>query len=197
MTSPARGMLRLTRAGALALAVVALSLTAHVLAGGMAPGPIGLGAVTVPVLGMCLAVTSRQVRLPVVTALFAVTQLALHRCFDLLSLPTTGSVVPMPGAHGGEHLALTAAPAMSAHAGGVGMTAAHVVATMGCVLVLARGEAAVWTLWQRLVGRVPSADSASLPPRVGLTAPVALVLVSHLTTGLLRVRGPPRAPRPA
>lgn len=196
MTSPAHGILRLTRAGALALAIVALSLTAHVLAGGMSPSPVYLGVVTVPVIGLSLVVTSRRVRLPVVTGLFAVTQLALHRSFDVLSAATSGSVVGMPGAHRGEHLSLSSSPAMSGHSGGVWMTVAHVLATLVLVLVLSRGEAAVWTLWQRLVGRVP----AAVGPLSTFAVPAAhggRVLTSRLTTGLRRVRGPPGAPRPA
>jgi hypothetical protein len=196
MTSPARGMLRLTRAGALALAIVALSLAAHVLGGGMAPGPVGLVVVTVPVVGLCLAVTSRRVRLPVLTGLFAATQLALHQSFDVLSAPILGSVVGMPGAHQGEHLALSTAPAMS-HGGGVWMTVAHVLAAIACVLVLTRGEAAVWTLWQRLLGRVPEAVAGPHPTVSLRTDSARGVLASSVLTGPLRVRGPPRASRPA
>lgn len=197
-------MLRLTRAGALAFAIVALSLTVHVLAGGMAPGPVGLAVVTVPVLGLCFAVTSQRLRLPALTGLFAVTQIALHRSFEAFSTSAPGALVGMPGEHGSQHLALSGAQTMAGgaamgghHGGGTWMTLAHVLATLLCVLVLTRGEAAVWALWQRLVGRVPSTVAT---PVVAFTEPSLIgvrVLTSRPPTSLLRVRGPPRVARPA
>ena len=85
---------------------------------------------------------------------------------------------------------------MTVHGGGVWMTVAHVLATIACVLVLTRGEAAVWTLWQRLLGQVPAALITHAFPFAAATT-VEAVLTSHLTTSRLRVRGPPRAGRPA
>lgn len=162
MTSPSTGALRLLRAACLTVAVLGLSLIAHVVGGGHAPSGGVLAALALGVFWACTVLTWR--RLGRVSLTFAVlaSQVLLHKAFDLLAGPAP--CVELVHAHAG-HLTTGATvlcsapmPAMaSAHGSpGLGMVVAHAVAAVLVSLVLAGGEAALWFLarlvWRPIVG---------------------------------------------
>ncbi|MEO7058909.1 MAG: hypothetical protein ABI083_04275 [Lapillicoccus sp.] len=229
MTSPARGMLRLTRAGALALAILALSLAAHVLGGGVAPGPVGLALLTVPVLLLGVAVTGRRLRTPVVAAVFGAAQLGLHIALEALGaaapmgarlgavtgltggspeghlrMATHATSAPLPPAMGDltslaalpQLAGAPASPSMTGHAMPWWMTVTHVLAALACTLVLAQGEAALWRLWAWLTPTLPERVVLPWPLAARPSSPVSAPK-ARWANAVLRLRGPPAAPRPA
>jgi hypothetical protein len=207
----------LTRAALFALAAVGLASGAH-LAGGGTPSPaVALFAVPVLMAGANLLAARRRGPL----ALFAglgLTQVGLHLSFMAASAGSTctatpvtaGRAVPagamlMDDGHGHllMHCSGVAAAHVSGHGSGLwpapGMVVLHLLAAGLTVLLLARGEAALWALAAQLsfafvvpgpvVSRPavrPSPVRPSLRPR-----PARAV---HLRT--LSRRGPPR-PLPA
>lgn len=64
MSTPARGVLRVTRAGSIALVTLVLSIAAQVGAGGHAPSLMGLAMVTVALTLLAVAVTARRIGFP-------------------------------------------------------------------------------------------------------------------------------------
>jgi len=179
-------MLRVTRAGSIALVTLVLSIAAHVGAGGHAPSLMGLAMVTVPLTLLAVAVTARRIGFPLLAGVFAVTQLGLHVAFEALTAPVMGvTTAGMPGAHHAGHLALTGAPPAVDPMGDVPawMLIAHLVAALACALVLARGEQALWALVAWLAPALHAAVAAPVPVVHGLVAPTARVpgvLLRHL-----------------
>jgi len=173
--APVTGMLRLTRAAVLTLATVSLSLAAHVAAGGSAPGPVGLMLLVAPVLALSLSVTGRRLGLAAVGTVLALIQVGLHRAF--MALGTGGatgaglttdhhgylvrSALGPPGGFGptpfdGSPLGgglLDGALSGTSPA----MAGAHVVAAGLVALLLARGEATLWSVWSWLRPVLPVA----------------------------------------
>lgn len=192
MTDPTRGMVRLARAGALTLSTVGLSVGAHVLAGGEAPGIVGLLVVTTPVLLVMLALTHRRLGLPLLAALFGLTQLGLHRAFDAMTMGSPG--VAMPTGHHGAHLTVVAASTTDAVARSAGsslMTVAHVAAAALTVLLLARGEAALWRLLAWVLPTLPRTTVVPARHRVPASS-LPLVVVDPRLARVPPRRGPPR-----
>ncbi len=194
---PVTGMLRLTRALALTLAVVSLSLAAHVVAGGSAPGPVGLWLVVAPVLALSLWVTGRRLGLAAVGTVLALTQVWLHTAF--MAISTGGVTGALTASDHRGHLELTAL----GHPAGFGpapldgglldralsgtspsMAGAHVVAAALVALLLARGEAALWCVWAWL-----------RPARLVAARMLGWVEGSATTTGRSTLRSTPLSPR--
>ncbi len=215
--APATGVLRLARAGVLTLATVSLSLAAHVAAGGSAPGLVGLLLVVVPVLAATLLTTGRRLGLTGIGSLVAITQVGLHSAFMALTM-NSGMALTMNGGMartmgGGAGAVVTAShhsqsvittggavsgPSLvdlALSGGSPAMTGAHVVAAGLVALILARGEAALWSLWSWLAPPMPVAARlgvlAGEPVATGRTTTRS---VDHSTRP--RPRGPPRRRTP-
>lgn len=176
---PVPAPLRRTRTVVISAIIVALAAAAHILAGGSLPGLallIGLAAlVTVPVA----ALTSRRLSLAAMTALLGTGQLVLHEVF-----------MQMTPVHAGT---------MEAHSHGMASTdspvmlGAHLLATVGTAVVLAKNEAALFALigWLHPLVRLPRPQCHPSTPLV----PPALV-IPYLPTPWRRLkirplRGPP------
>lgn len=189
-------MLRVTRAGSIALVTLVLSIAAQVGAGGHAPSLMGLAMVTVALTLLAVAVTARRIGFPLLAGVFAVTQLGLHVAFEALTAPVMGvTTAGMPGAHHAGHLALTGAPPAVDPMGGVPawMLIAHLVAALACALVLARGEQALWALVAWPAPALHAAVAAPVPVVHGLVAPTARVPASFFAISA----GPAARPREA
>lgn len=208
MTSPAAGALRLVRALAVALVVVALAAGGHVLAGGAAPSPLLLGAGGVAVLLAATVLAGRRLSGTRIVALLGLGQAGLHTllalspapaCAEAVHAAATGpaghAVYAGPAAHAG-HAAqgiADAAPAAAglcatagghAHAGdallagGTAMLAAHVAATALTAVLLLHGERALWSLWGWLLPAVRVVRAAPLPVFPRLPRPEAALRVA-------------------
>lgn len=183
----ARIPFHLLRSTTVAATVVLLAAVAHVLGGGSLPGA-GIMAASLAMTGLVSTLaTRRQLRLPAMTAVLGAGQLALHEVFTALSVPASGT---SPAVGAGHHLAgqaeivsghglpfAQAAEAAAGHAHQVDsplaalMLTGHVVATLLCAGLLARGEAALWFLaaWLRPLIQLPSPvtlDGGTVPAAV-------------------------------
>lgn len=202
----------MVRAGALGGSAVALAAAAHALGGGSLPSP----AVLIPSVGLvalvAVVLTERKVRFAPLIVVLGLEQLLLHVCFVL------GSTGSSPGASvsailGGHHevAAFAVAPdatgAMTSTLGGLSalmptgpmsgsmsgpaMVVAHLVATVLTAVLIARGEAWLWSLVSRLVRRVPR--PVVLPRRVSPScARTAVRGVDQWARGSASPRGPPQ-----
>lgn len=180
-TPPPRAPFHGLRAGALATGIATLAAGAHLAGGGtLPPAGIVLALLTLTVLA-CTAATRLRLGLPAVGALLAGGQLALHEGLTLCgAAPATGTLQAplqptahthgsggfgLPGAvlaHATEHVSPanpSAAPLM---------LAAHALATLGCALLLARGEQALWQLaaWLRPLAELPQAAVVRHEPKI-------------------------------
>lgn len=170
----------MVRAGVLGGSAVALAAGAHTLGGGQLPSPAVL-IPTVGLVGLVATVlTARRMRFGPLLGLLAVEQVLLHLGFGLGTAGpmapgagTGGSVVTlMAGHHDLGSLAATvgadtadptvAGTAMGALSAlvmpgsamnGPTMLIAHLVATVLTALVIARGEAWLWSVVSRLIRR--------------------------------------------
>lgn len=183
----ARIPFHLLRSTAVAATVVLLAALAHILGGGSLPGAGIMAAILALTSLFSTLATRRQLRLPAMTAVLGAGQLALHEVFTALSIPVPETAA-VAGA--GHHLAGQAdvvadrglpfaqvAEAAAGHAHQVDsplaalMLTGHVVATLLCAGLLARGEAALWFLaaWLRPLIQLPSPvrlDGGTVPAAV-------------------------------
>lgn len=189
-----RAPFRLFRTGLIGSVILALAAGGHLAGGGRLPEPAILTALCAVALIPVAILTRFRLSFPMLTALLGVGQAWLHWSFDSLSTaaPMTGPA-QLGSDHGGHVAAALPAQAyhavMPAPATGMetAMLAAHVVATLGTAVLLARGERALAALgsWfrpllrrQEPVGiaplRVPGPCTA-MPPlpqdRLGLRLP--------------------------
>lgn len=198
---PAYAPFHFLRAALLSTGTLSLAAGAHVLGGGELPAPAILLAVLA--LTVLAATTATRLKLNVgaMTALLGTGQLALHEVFSVFSTPVMAVGQTPSGAH---HLSGTLMPALEAaaphhatgSAGGLLMLVAHVMATAACALLLARGEAALWSLagWLRPLVQLPEAVTfdAGPPPAVP-AAPAVLPLRPWRNQRQHSRRGPPSA----
>jgi len=206
MSHPATGSLRVLRAAMLGSVAFALSLSAHVVAGGQAPSMTICLALTMACGAVSMGLTSGRLGLPAITTTLGVFQLGLHYCLMWLASASCVAGSPVGAApmrmHGGPAQMLTCAPmvagamASTAHVSTGLMLGAHAVATMATAWVLAHGErvlwllvSAVWTVFHT-VGTV-LITPAKRRPKPPLTDGVGRALVA---LGGIGRRGPP-APR--
>jgi len=173
MSDPARrpAVLGATRGALLAVSAGTLSVTAHRLVDGGLPDP-AMTVLLTGLFGWTAAALARKARGPVATiALLGAAQLVMHLLLTTLAGHHAGQA--MPGATG------------------LGMTAAHAIATVLTALLLARADTMLLTvlavlraILPRLLTPlpVPSAAPALVPARV--TGPDHLVGVD-----LRRIRG--------
>jgi hypothetical protein len=178
--APTCGAGRLLRGGAVGLLTGALAIAAHVEADGAVPD---LGLAVLPVVLLCAvasALAARERGPLQILALVGVGQLAVH---TFLTTPA----VHHP--HRGSHLAAADHSTL--------MVAAHAVATVLVVAVLAGAERTVFALTAALGSILPQRLSplpATAPLRVSaLAVPASPHLAEMLGREVRTRRGPPRA----
>lgn len=162
-------MLRVVRACAVAVCVVAVSLAGHIAAGGELPGAWTLVGSSAVVSGYAGVLTGGRVRVGELVAALGAGQVLLH-----LAFMTPGGT----------------------HSGGAAMVAGHAVATLVLAFLLAHGESAAWSLWCWLRPRVvvPRTESGGPLGRVECLSVTASARAQIIWLGSpLSVRGPPVA----
>ena len=175
VVSPSRGAARVWRGLMLAAASLAVPTVAHVAADGGVPlqGPFLFGAVLLSVA--CVALADRQRTPAAIAGVIGLSQPLLHGSLVLSSHGTT-SIVPTPR-----------------------MIFAHALATLVLTVLLAGGEAVLWSmaaLARTVLGTTKPAQ-VNWRPAPGLAAailrsPVDLPHPSHLLLAAdLTRRGPP------
>lgn len=183
MRTAARAPFHALRSAMVALTVLSLAAGAHTLAGGRLPSPgILLALLALTALASTTA-TRLKLNFPAMAGLLGAGQLVLHKAFTAFSVPASGTSSEPAGHAAPHHLGPVALSV-----GGDGqfaasvpdsqfallsllMLAGHALATLLCAVLLARGEAALWSLaaWLRpLLGLpVPAAPAAvAAPPAV-------------------------------
>ena len=206
-THHARTPFHSLRAAMVAAMIVTLAAAAHVVGGGDLPVP-GIMAAVLALTGMAATAATRfKLRLPAMAALLVTGQLVLHEAFSTFSSPA-GAV---PYSATGHHTASAAFPGLTLdaassaathlHQYGSGwlaglMLGGHALATLACALMLAKGEAALWSLaaWLRPLVRLPRAampDVVAAPAATGWPEDSAPLPRRNLRADCLR--GPPAA----
>ncbi len=155
---------RLLRTTLVGGTVLGLAAGAHVLAGGVLPGP-GIMAALMALHVLCTTVaTTIHIGLPAMLGLLSAGQLVLHHAFDAFSaaipatpalqgghghLPADGSMAAMLQAAAPMGTGMEAMHSASAFSGW--MLPAHMAATLLTALLLAHGENVLWALatWLR------------------------------------------------
>lgn len=189
---PSRGGCRAARAAVLALVALALGSAAHVVGGGVLPGPVGLVGLFLGLGGGAALVTSRRLRPALLVGWLGAAQAGLHLALSALASPSVPAVPMAPGLsgfasqqvgaatghqHGLSLAALDHAGAVAGPAGlfghdGAVMLAAHAAATVLTALALARGDALWWLL--RSLGPALPRQALRLPrpvPALTIGAP--------------------------
>jgi len=176
-TSQPRAPFHALRSGAIALVIVVLAAGAHVIGGGSLPmAPVLLALVALTALATTLA-TRFKLNAVTMAALLGSGQLALHEAFTALGPVAAGT--QGTAHHLGSEPLNPALNTVSEHTHQLGTTfgalmlIAHVVATLGSALVLAKGEDALWQLaaWLRPLVSLPTLlfrpDAGASPVAVG------------------------------
>jgi hypothetical protein len=184
------------------MVILTLAAGAHLAGGGELPAPaIMLAVLALTALGSTTA-TRLRLGFPAMAALLGGGQLALHQLFSAFGPPAAGTTPAAAASHDG-HLpgAGILAPA-AAHlheadaATGPLMMAAHALATLGCALLLAKGEAALWALaaWLRPLAALPQAVAPDDgPPALAAFRTFAALLRPWRNLRQDSRRGPPSA----
>ncbi|GGH98248.1 hypothetical protein ACFFGR_00820 [Arthrobacter liuii] len=171
-----RAPFHVLRASALAAGTLALAAGAHVAGGGRLPAPgILLAALALTALASTAA-TRLRLSFPALAALLGGGQLVLHELLTAFSVPLPGAAtVAAPNhPHSDSLVAFHGLAPLAEHLSPANpglaplMLGAHAAATLGCALLLAKGEAAVWALagWLR--------PFTGLPRPVGPTPAIRL-----------------------
>ncbi|MDQ0770662.1 hypothetical protein QF031_003411 [Pseudarthrobacter defluvii] len=160
-----RAPFHLLRASALATGTLALAAGAHVAAGGRLPAPGILLAVLVLTALASTVATRLRLSFPALAALLGGGQLALHELLTAFSapLPATAAGTDSGHVHGDNLAAFHGFAPLAEHLSPADpglaplMLASHAAATLGCALLLAKGETALWTLagWLRPFAGLP------------------------------------------
>jgi len=155
----------LLRASALAAGTLALAAGAHVAGGGQLPAPVILLAVLALTALVSTVATRLRLSFPAIAALLGGGQLALHELLTAFSTPFPGVAARAAPAHlhSDSLLALQGLAPLTEHLSPADpglaplMLGAHAAATMGCALLLAKGETALWALagWLRPFAGLP------------------------------------------
>ena len=181
VSSPGTGATRRLRAAAVAVLTVALAAGGHVVGGGQRPHPLALLVLTVLVALPAYLLGGRRIGAVALLALLGGGQFAVHHVLSAIE-----SMDPVAHDHllaGHAHGA-----ARSTAPGGLTMFVAHAVGTLVTGALLARGEAAVWSLWHLL------APLFRLQPcAVPAYRPLQITSYDVLPAGVLLVR--PSGPR--
>ncbi|WP_052596213.1 hypothetical protein [Luteipulveratus mongoliensis] len=187
-----QGAWRLARAGSFALVAVALSLTAHVAAGGSPPSVGVVAATTFGILCPATLLAGRRIGRPTMLVMLGLAQLGLHTAFERLG-GHAESCTPS-GHHHAQTVTCGSSGAAAEHVStGPLMVLAHIAATVLLALLLARGEDILWALAACFGLRLP-ATSGRLPVSRRLAHPVpAVAAPPPAFLRLPRRRGPPQA----
>jgi hypothetical protein len=202
--APGTGLLRLTRAAIFAVGAVGLASAAHLAADGDVSAPAVLLSFPVVMIVVHLLAAGRRGPVGLFLGL-GLTQIALHLAFMAASVattcvpPPTMSTMAMTGGH--PHLAPICESVTGHDAAGrlwpsPSMALAHVLASVLLVLLLARGEAAVWALASCLRFRSLIPGAVLLPPaarQLPVPAAVARRVPKAVHLRMVRRRGPPTA----
>lgn len=209
MRTAARAPFHALRSAMVATTIVTLAAAAHVLAGGQLPAPAILFAFLALTGLVSTTATRLKLNLVAMTGLLGAGQVILHEAFAAFSAPAAGTA----GAAGARaaapvhHAGLVTIPAPAEHlqhlqlhqldsALAWSMLAGHALATLGCSLLLAKGEDALWSLaaWVRPLVQLPA--PASQRPVAACVLPVRSAGAVPLPWRNLRPdcrRGPPTA----
>lgn len=190
------------RSSAVATVILSLAAGAHLAGGGELPAPaILLAVLALTALGSTTA-TRLRLGFPAMAALLGGGQLALHKLFTAFG-PAAVGAAPTTAAPHEAHLAgaeLLAPAATHLHgadaASGPLMLAAHALATLGCAILLGKGEAALWALaaWLRPLAALPRAVApAAVPPALAGFPTFAAPLRPWRNLRQDSRRGPPSA----
>jgi hypothetical protein len=185
---------RFPRAVAFTAAVFALAAGAHVLAGGSLPEPAIFAGLVVLVLAPVMILAKIRITAPVMAGLLGAGQLVLHEAFNALSASAEFTHVAGGHLHGTGPVPPSAVALMPQHAAapGVLMLIVHAAATLATALVLARGEAAVWSLAAWLCPLIRILTAVVIPDWPHLPAPYLTVVPSRWRSlRLPALRGPP------
>jgi hypothetical protein len=166
--TPGHGAVKLARAALFAISAVLLAAAAHV-AGGEPVSPL-VAVLAVPAVTALMNLLARRRRgLPTLLPALAGTQLVLHEVF----MTTAGSgschsdaaaMSGMPGMT--TAVTMHCSMPMTQHGWSTAMLLTHGIATVLTAVVLARGEAAVWTLAQWLgLPTLPAPSAPQWPAR--------------------------------
>ncbi|MDQ0117176.1 hypothetical protein AB0280_14455 [Pseudarthrobacter sp902506025] len=160
-----RSPFHLLRASTLAAGTLALAAGAHVAGGGQLPAPVILLAVLALTALASTVATRLRLSFPAIGALLGGGQLALHELLTAFSSPLPGAAPgPEPAhLHSDSLLALHGFAPLAEHLSPADpglaplMLGAHAAATLGCALLLAKGETALWALagWLRPFAGLP------------------------------------------
>lgn len=166
------------RSAMVAAVIVSLAAAAHTFAGGDLPAP-GIMLAALALTGLASTAATRfKLNFVALSALLGAGQVALHEVFTAFSGAAPASTAPA-GHHGDpavlDGLQLHAASAAGTHVHTLDsplaalMLGCHAAAVIACALLLAKGEAALWSLaaWLRPLVHLPAAvmpDVAGSPP---------------------------------
>ena len=183
--------LRLLRAASASSVATLLAAVSHTLAGGPAPHPLLVVAVTallVPAAALLIGARASRAR---VTLTVLVSQAAFHLVFQMLGAPVAGAPVLGGHAHTVDLAAL--GPVAAVAAPDALMLGGHVVAAILTTVALWRGESVVraiagWmlALLRHAVAPIPAAHERPEPLRTALRPLTDPVLTASVTR-----RGPP------
>ena len=194
--SPTAGWARLVRVAAFGGTSLLLASLAHLVGGGQLPGA-GLLLVLAVVTGAVAAVvTARRCRLPLLLTVLTVEQVGLHTLFTAgpLDCPAAPAVLTaaMPAGHTGSLICTPGLDATAGHPDPLLMWAGHLLATALTGWLLARGEAVLWRLAERVVraAHPPRTSWPALAPRPR-AFPLLLRLPAPPPEGDAAPRGPP------
>ena len=172
---PTAGWTRLLRIAVFAVASLLIAGLAH-LAGGGRPPSAGLGLVLAALTGtVAAAVTARRCRLPLLAVVLSAEQVVLHLLFAASGPMDCASAAAMPVSHLGVLSCPDGAATATAHSESLLMLGAHTFATALTTWLLARGEAALWRLADRVVRAALPLLAARWParaPRVRVLPPL-------------------------
>jgi hypothetical protein len=198
---PARAPFHRLRSAMIATTMVTLAAFAHLVAGGHLPAP-GILLAVVALTGLaCTAATRLKLSIPAMTGLLAAGQLVLHETFAAFGGPPSGpadtvaphhqvpAVLPVGPQHHFQPHELDPSFASLMFAG-------HLLATLACALLLAKGEDALWSLaaWLRPLIQLPApvaSDAVVAPAAAGWPADSAPLPWRNLRLDCRR--GPPAA----
>jgi hypothetical protein len=200
-TPPARAPFHRLRSAMIAATMVALAAFAHLVAGGQLPAP-GILLAVVALTGLAsTAATRLKLSLPAMTGLLATGQLVLHEAFTAF-----GGTLPGPAGTAAPHHQVPVLlpvgrqghfqPHELDSSFAVLMFAGHMLATLACALLLAKGEDALWSLaaWLRPLIQLPApvaSDVVAAPAASGWPADSAPLPWRNLRLDCRR--GPPAA----
>lgn len=204
-THPRRTPFHLLRASALGTVMMTLAAGAHLAGGGALPQPVIMLAMLALTALAGTTATRLKLGFPSMAALLAGGQWALHEVFAGFSVPPAAALPSGTAGHDHPSGSAVLAPVVD-HLYGPGtpsgpvMLAAHVLATLACAFLLAKGEDALWALaaWLRplfVLPRPVRSDGGTAP--AAAPSPSAVPLRPWRNLRQDRRRGPPSAVAPS